>query len=137
MPQMLEPIGYSESLAGYNGLVMTITGVSAGLLAGRLADLYRNLKRLLVVLFATAFCCFGGFALLSTPGSPGNTHPPHELVIAFILITFTGTCVSATNGLFYELAVEITYPVNEDQSGLFLAVAANVVNLIMYLVRHN
>lgn len=104
---------------GWLSFSSTIAGNIGGLILGRFADKFRHMKRLLVILMGLSGICFVLFAVLTSgiikgqiicnpDGSPGTGMYP-----LFILGVLGGLFLNSTIPLYYELSLEVTYPVPE------------------------
>jgi FLVCR family MFS transporter len=111
--------GCDPQWIGWLSFSSTIAGNVGGLVLGRFADRFRHMKRLLVGLMAVSGLCFTGFAVFASPGlvnsvvchadgSPGSGMWP-----LFVLGVLGGLFLNSAIPLFYELSLEVTYPIPE------------------------
>ena len=104
-----------------------MAAIVGGLLVGYLADHYfqRRFKQLLLRLLVLCIACFVWFTL-SLPSTlyPSAARPPLPSSLATIVISITaaGLFLGATAPLYFELAVELTFPLPE-------AVSAGIITL--------
>jgi len=131
---ILKPLNYTQDEAAYIGLSMTVLGTLAGLVAGRLADQWKRFKGLLVFIFAVSSVGFFLFLLVALTWVDCGSY---SYAVLFVLGTIGGTALNASTGLFYEGAVEATYPISEDVSGTVLAMTTNLVGLVFLLAANS
>ena len=154
---IMGPLGYSDAESGWFGFAVTIACISGGIASGRLADtcFQRRFKRVLLVTLALCLFAFCWWTL-SLPsalwgGDHGGQPPPlpsdeGSLLAAVVL---AGLALGATSPLFYELVLELLYPLPEAYGAgimslfnnigavLFLAIPPSVhdtMNVVMALV---
>lgn len=119
----LGTVGIDESTAGWIGCSGIIAGSVAGLAVGAYADRFRHHKAILV---ATNFIAGLGavwFALLVMgvfPGSMGRS----GLAQIFTAVTLTSTLMQSSVPIFFEAAMEATYPLPEGTVLIFLTASA-------------
>lgn len=129
----LAGFGYDAQQAGWIGFAASVAGNVGGIALGRWVDKFRNLKRLLVVLMALAAICFTLFAIVCSP----HILPPQwtggssdGLALLFALAALGGLFLNSTIPLYYELALDVTYPIPEGTSVIVMTIMNNVGCLI-------
>jgi len=109
--------GCSSLWVGWLSFSMTVFGGFGGIIMGRVADLFRRLKRALVVLLALSSVAFLAFAALvaEDPGAvcKADGSPGPAMVGLFLLGSFGGLCLNSTIPLFYEMVLETSFPLPE------------------------
>jgi hypothetical protein len=109
--------GCSPMWVGWLSFSMTVAGGFGGIVMGRVADLFRRLKRTLVVLLALSAACFLAFAALvaEDPGAVcrADGSPAVGMGVLFLLGTVGGLCLNSTIPLFYEMVLETSFPLPE------------------------
>ena len=104
---------------GWLSFASTIAGNIGGLVLGRIADKFRNMKRLLVIFMALSGISFVLFALLASGIIKGQTICYEDgsaalgLWILLVLGVLGGLFLNSTIPLYYELSLEVTYPIPE------------------------
>jgi len=114
------PADEAERQAGLLGCYGALAGMVGGIGLGFWADRVRarrgQRKALLVSAIALSAVCFTGFALACSPEllPAAWANESHALLVVMYVTSITGsTCVNAAIPLFFELAVEGTYPIAE------------------------
>ncbi|XP_065195232.1 solute carrier family 49 member 4 homolog isoform X1 [Sycon ciliatum] len=111
--------GVSQRESGFIGFYSTIAGGFTGILMARIADKYsrRHKELILVVLVGSIFA----FLALSVVGhfSSGETHK-WELAVYYIAVILGGIFQYGLIPIMLELAVEISYPVAEGITAVFM-----------------
>jgi FLVCR family MFS transporter len=136
LPQMLPAPHFSSVFVGWLGFAFSIGGVLGNAGAGFIADIWfpQRYKRFLILVFMLSFCCFSLITLsLDNPfvsPAPIPANPASIMVIG----TLAGVLQSACDPLFYELAAEISFPLEEGTSASLIAFLFNVATLIMLFV---
>eukprot|EP01090_Pellita_catalonica_P008520 TRINITY_DN1941_c0_g3_i1.p1 TRINITY_DN1941_c0_g3~~TRINITY_DN1941_c0_g3_i1.p1 ORF type:complete len:175 (+),score=4.42 TRINITY_DN1941_c0_g3_i1:1-525(+) len=126
---MLSPFGYSQRDAAALGAAQSIAGIVCGVLVGYLADRIQRFKLLFIIALVGCGVFVGVFTLTVN-------YPSHHwvwLVRNFYLTAFyvvaAGVCLNATVPLFYEMGVELSYPVPEGVSSGVLTLMFNIGSL--------
>jgi FLVCR family MFS transporter len=152
---IMNPLGYSDTQSGWFGFAVTIACISGGIASGRLADKYfqQRFKRVLLVTLALCLFAFCWWTL-SLPsalwGGDGGQPPlPPDKGSLLAAVVLAGLALGATSPLFYELVLELLYPLPEAYGAgimslfnnigavLFLAIPPSVhdtMNVVMALV---
>ena len=126
------PAGDAEKHAGLLGCWGAIAGAVAGVVLGVGADRVPAGKRkgLLVGTCAVATLCFVGFALVCAPALlPPSWTPTVDGRLVWMYATCIGgsAAVNAAIPLYFELAVEATYPVAEGLTTTSFTVLMNLL----------
>jgi FLVCR family MFS transporter len=136
LPQMLTPPRFSSVFVGWLGFAFSIGGVVGNAGAGVVADVWfvQRYKRFLIWVFILSAACFALFTLsLPNPFISPAPIPSSETSI-MIIGTMAGVFQSACDPLFYELAAEISFPLEEGTSASLIAFLFNAATLIMLFV---
>ena len=122
-------LNVSDEEVGYIGLASTLGQCVVGVTVSRLTDFFRHhMKKTLILLLLASGSMYLLLALMNFKVMP---------------YSFAGLCamtVSATSlsfaccPLFFELAVEISYPMPESVVGCFLSAAFNLVGSVFLLL---
>ena len=120
----LGTIGVDESQAGLIGVVGTLLGCAGGVVVGGLVDRVRRHKALLVASNSVAALTAAWFALVVQRAMPGASGAP-GLAQIFVSAALTQLLLSGSVPLFFELAMEVTYPLPE---GTVLMIMTGVFN---------
>jgi FLVCR family MFS transporter len=119
----------SQADASLIGFWSLAAGCVAGVLNGALADRFAGrMKRMIVALYAGAAACFAWFALLCSGAVP------FSLWAAYLSCILGGFCINGTIPLFYELAVETTFPIAEGSTAGFLVLVQNLLQTLFLVV---
>ncbi|KAK3894940.1 hypothetical protein Pcinc_001318 [Petrolisthes cinctipes] len=117
-----------QNEASYMGVYVTLGGVVMALLVSRFSDwLFGYLKLTIIGLMVIATCGFTWFLFIM------NGCLPFSKTQLFISLIIGASFNYACSPLFFELAVELAYPVTEGVVGAFLAMCWNVVAAIFLL----
>ena len=123
---------------GWLSFAMTTAGGVGGIVAGRFVDRFRNLKRVLVVLLASAAGFFFAFGALCAGALPGllvcdaDGEPGPGMGALFVLGTLGGLALNSTIPIFYELVLEVTFP-EPEATVLILLTNMNNLACIVFL----
>ncbi|KAL6068118.1 MFS domain-containing protein [Balamuthia mandrillaris] len=126
---LLGPLGYSQNEAAWLGAITTLAGIVSGVVVSKLADHIRHFKLILILMMAATALSLTWFTGMV------NLHDRwHWLSDNFYLIAtsvlLTGLFYNSTLPFFYEMAVEITYPVPEGTSSGILTLINNLGALV-------
>jgi len=120
----LSPMGYSQEQSAWLGFISTISGIVGGILIGKFADRWSgHYKWITVFLFVAATGSFAWFALQANHVLPVN------FVLLCVSVTLAGLFLLSAVPLFYEMAVEVTYPFPEAISSGVLMFVNNIGNI--------
>ncbi|OWF51146.1 disrupted in renal carcinoma protein 2-like [Mizuhopecten yessoensis] len=126
----LKPHGISENEAGWLGFYSTLAASFTCITVARFSDIFsKHMRLFLVILYIGGALAMAWFAVLVNGYIPNSTT---SLYISIILGTLL---LNATPPLYYEMACEITYPVAEGISNLWLTMINNVGGLIFLLIQ--
>ncbi|XP_042211987.1 solute carrier family 49 member 4 homolog [Homarus americanus] len=118
----LAPFDISQDEASWLGVYVTLGGVVMALLSARFSDLlFGYMKLTIIVLMTFATAGYTWFLLLM------NGCLPYNKVELFISVISGASFNYACSPLFFELAVELAYPVPEGVVGAFLTMCWNIV----------
>ena len=121
----VKPLGVTQTDAGWMGFLETLSGCVASLLVARFSDIFMKKKKTFLI---TLFICASGsciwFSLIC------NSFVPFNLPSLYISCILLGTFSCGSIPLFYEIAVETSYPVAEGITGGFLTLMHCVVGII-------
>jgi FLVCR family MFS transporter len=125
---------YPQKTASWIGFWSNLGGNIAGMLFAKLADSgfgRAHFRKFLIVLSFFGAVVFGLFAVLFV-----NRELLLEggLPVVYILCILAGIFVNSTVPIFYELAVDTTYPVAEGLTTSLLTVMNNIGGLIFLLI---
>ncbi|KAG7174551.1 Solute carrier family 49 member 4-like 2 [Homarus americanus] len=113
---------FDISQASWLGVYVTLGGVVMALLSARFSDLlFGYMKLTIIVLMTFATAGYTWFLLLM------NGCLPYNKVELFISVISGASFNYACSPLFFELAVELAYPVPEGVVGAFLTMCWNIV----------
>ncbi|CAL4065191.1 unnamed protein product [Meganyctiphanes norvegica] len=125
----LLPFGISQEEASWVGVYTNVGGVLLAMIAARLTDLlFGHIKKTILGLMIVATLSFTWFLLLM------NGVLPFDKVQMYISVIMGASFNYAVSPLFFELAVELAYPVPEGVVGGFLTFGYNVVAVMFLLV---
>lgn len=131
MVNQVRPLGYTDQQIGMMGLASVLSQCIMGMLFGYMADHLRHkMKLTLLVLLVVATGGFTWLMLMCLPGS-GFPHTIVRLYLAIIVAT-GATCSCAP--LFFEMTVELAYPVSESTVAGFLTAMGNMVGMFFLLL---
>jgi FLVCR family MFS transporter len=123
---------------GWLSFSMTVAGGVGGIVAGRVVDRFRNVKRVLVALLALAAACFLAFGALCSGAVRGldvcdaDGAPGPGLGWLFVIGTLGGLALNSTIPLFYECVLEVTFP-EPEATALILLTNMNNIACIFFL----
>jgi FLVCR family MFS transporter len=136
LPQMLPSPPFSPIFIGWLGCAFSIGGVVGNAGAGLVADRWfvQRYKTFLIRVFMLSAACFGVLTL--SLHNPFITPAPIPSSPASIMIigSLAGVLQSACDPLFYELAAEISFPLEEGSSASMIAFLFNAATLVMLFV---
>ncbi|UJR35128.1 hypothetical protein I4U23_027899 [Adineta vaga] len=127
---ILEPLGYSETQAGWFGFGQSVAGILGALITGQLADLprfQRSFKTLLLI----SLILFEHFFWPNDPPIPSNVFS------IGILLSLNGFFSGAGSPLTYECLAEMMHPLPESLTASIYAQLFNVTSLIFLAIAPN
>jgi len=131
MVNQIRPLGYSDQQIGMLGLASVLGQCLLSMAAGLLTDRLRHrIKATLLVLLATSTAAFLWLTLMCLPSSP-VAHSLPRLYAAIIIAT---SAAYSCCPLFFEMTVELAYPVNESTVAGFLTAMNNLVGMFFLLL---
>ncbi len=136
LPQMLPAPRFTPVFVGWLGFAFSIGGVLGNAGAGFIADIWfaQRYKRFLIIVFMLSFCCFSLFTLSLDNPFVSPAPIPASPASIMIIGTLAGVFQSACDPLFYELAAEISFPLDEGTSASLIAFLFNAATLIMLFI---
>lgn len=121
----LTSLNVSQSIVGWVGFAMAVSGTVGGLISGRVCDLLPGrIARVLVVLYASSTVLVALFIMVLKSVIPYSD----GLLIA--LSAAIGAAMYGAYPLFFELAIETTFPISGAATSGFLVMAQSVVQSI-------
>jgi cyanate permease len=131
LPQLLKPFGITESEAGVMGFLNLSVGTIAAPFVGIYVDRKRNYKPVLV--WCTALCTLVlGAMTLVLRFSNGNCRV--AAATAYVAWTLSGVCQNVALPVFFELGVELTFPIRETLTSNILLWTPSVVSIMLTLL---
>lgn len=125
MVNNFSPLGISDQQIGYMGLASVLAQCVLSMVFGFVTDrLRKNIKTTILVLLTIATCGFIWLMLMCLEAIPYSLYTLYTAVILATSFNFS------TIPLFFEMCVEIAYPVNEGMVGGFLTAVYNFVGII-------
>ena len=126
MVNQIRPLGYSDQQIGLMGLVAVISQCVMATLFGIISDrLKHKMKLTILILLSISTGGFVWMMLMCLPGS-GVPHNIYTLYLALNIATATAySCCP----LFFEMTVELAYPINESTVAGFLTAMNNLVGM--------
>jgi len=103
----LSDLGYDQSSAGWIGFAGTLAGCAGGVLIGAFSDRVKEMKLFLLVLFGLSTFFFTYFSLGCIQVVPNSQ------ITMIVVASLGGFFLNTSLPLFYELSVEVSYPVGE------------------------
>eukprot|EP00298_Acanthocystis_sp_HF-20_P017013 c21649_g3_i3.p1 GENE.c21649_g3_i3~~c21649_g3_i3.p1 ORF type:complete len:459 (+),score=175.57 c21649_g3_i3:32-1408(+) len=133
---IVDPVGYTDTDAGWFGFSSTIGSIIGGLIAGYLGDKYfqRNFKSLLIWILCLSNIFFIWFTLSLPSALWSDSILPQNKSLLMVSITGAGFFLGCTSPLFLEYAVELTYPLPETTSAVFLTFSITSGGLIFLCI---
>lgn len=109
---------FDQSHAGWIGFGSVVGGAVAGVISGRIADVFPgSLRQIVMVMYTCAGLCFIWFTLTCWKVLP------FSLASVYISTCAAGFFMYGTSGLFYELVMEVTFPISDACVASVLALA--------------
>jgi hypothetical protein len=133
---MLPAPRFTPVFVGWLGFAFSIGGVVGNAGAGFIADIWfaQRYKYFLILVFTLSFCCFSLFTFSLDNPFVSPAPIPASPASIMIIGTLSGVFQSACDPLFYELAAEISFPLEEGTSASLIAFLFNAATLIMLFV---
>jgi len=125
----LEALDISQYESGWIGFYAVVSGCVAAILIARVIDyIGGKMKFTIIILMFASGVCFIWFTLIYI------SYLPFSKVSLYLSIILGGTLNSCLVPLFFELAVEIAFPVSESIVGGFLTGVLGVIGAIYLLL---
>lgn len=126
----LKPHGISENEAGWIGFYSTVAAAGACVIVGRFADVYsKHMRLFLLALYIGSSLFMIWFILLI------NGYIPQSKVSLYVSVILSTILITSSPALYYEMACEITYPVAEGITNLWLTSINNLGGLIFLCIQ--
>jgi len=123
----LQHLNIDQDTAAYMGTCSIVAGVVAGVVVGRIADwLGGHLKAMILCMYGGAALAFLWFTLMCSKIVYSS------VPLLYVTVILGGFCINGTIPLFYELAVETTFPIAEGSTTGCLVLVQNLIQS-MYL----
>jgi MFS family permease len=124
---ILSNIGYSQTQTGWVGFASSCIGLAMGLLLARYTDKKRNQRKALIVSLVLSGITWGLFAVIAQGLLPGSfTNGAGGFLFVGICFTACNAFFDAAIPLFFELSVEVTYPIPEATVIMYLTSGMNL-----------
>eukprot|EP01084_Bolivina_argentea_P294755 507283_1 len=140
LQDMLSPLGLNDTDIGLMGFNISLFSMIGGLITGPVADKYfeKKLRKFIYILFVLTLIVL--LILLFIIPSPfsndsliilsNNTCQLTKNIVLNVFIALLGICEGGLVPLFYELSVEVSYPVSEGSSAMLLVYVLNITCLV-------
>lgn len=125
---VLPELGFTEASSGQIGAFMAFGGIVPMFLAGALSDFLggKLLKSIAGAIYFVALVSSACFARFAYEGAGAQ-------LACLVTATLVGAACSAGTPIFFEMVVEVTYPLNEEYTSALLVQATSVIQMIGYL----
>eukprot|EP00298_Acanthocystis_sp_HF-20_P017012 c21649_g3_i2.p1 GENE.c21649_g3_i2~~c21649_g3_i2.p1 ORF type:complete len:470 (+),score=179.38 c21649_g3_i2:49-1410(+) len=133
---IVKPAGYDHIDAGWFGFSATVASIIGGLVSGYVGDKFfqKNFKMLIISILLIC-CLFFIWFTLSLPSKFWDEELiPQSKITLLIAITGAGFCLGCTSPLIFEFAIELTYPLPETTSAVFLTFSITSGGLIFLCI---
>ncbi|ELU05131.1 hypothetical protein CAPTEDRAFT_140636 [Capitella teleta] len=118
----LKDVGITERDAGWLGFYAVSAGCVAAVIMGRLADsLQHYMKEMLLILNAGCVCCTFWFIMMV------EGYLPSSHVLLYTAGILQCICNNGPIPLYYELAIESTYPIAEVVTSSLMTIIYNIL----------
>lgn len=121
LTQVLSPFSISEDMAGWIGLVSTLSGIAACCVLGCIIDKLRRYKAPLLIAFFGG--CAGQVALVTSMRLSSLNHN----ALGFLFVGAAQTFIALTYPLGFEFMVELSHPIPEEIAGSALMWVNNLL----------
>jgi hypothetical protein len=107
-------VGLGQNVAGYIGIVSSLAGNGAGVLAGVYINRFHRIKPTLVFFNAVNVCALVVFAIVVYPPFSSSLQLTSSFVLGAVWVTtiLSFVLLNASVPLVFELAVENAFPVS-------------------------
>jgi len=127
MVNQIRPLNYSDQEIGMMGLAAVLAQCIMSMTFGFITDRLKNkMKATLLLLLTVSTASFIWLAIMCLPSSPLE-HSKVKLYLAIIIAT---SAAYSCCPLFFEMTVELAYPINEGTVAGFLTAMNNFVGMI-------
>jgi len=128
---ILNNIGYSQTQTGWIGFISSVFGLVLGVSLSKITDKYRNQRFMLIVVLTISSITWAIFALFAS-GIFSNEFLSSTVGFVIIGITFTVCNITfdAAIPLFFELAVEVSYPIPETTVVTYMTSMSNLATAL-------
>jgi FLVCR family MFS transporter len=123
-------IGMQQTMAGWLGFVASLGGSFGGIILARYSDKKRNQRGALLWMLFLAGICFAVFAIVIQGVFPASfTQGSGGLAVLFVSATLGGLFCDSSVPLFFELSMEITFPMPESTVLMLMTLLNNIATL--------
>lgn len=129
MVNNFSPLGISDKTIGYIGLTSVLSQCLLSLAFGYLTDRLKHYMKITIILLLTI--ATAGFVWLMFICLKIG---PHTLPVIYAAVIIATSLNFSCIPLFFELCVEIAYPVNEGLVGAFLTIFYNLIGIIFLFI---
>ena len=127
MVNQIRPLDYSDQEIGMMGLAAVLAQCIMSMIFGYITDhLKHKMKATILVLLVVSTASFIWLTIMCLPNSPLD-HSKVKLYLAIIIAT---SAAYSCCPLFFEMTVELAYPVNEGTVAGFLTAMNNFVAMV-------
>lgn len=129
---ILSNIGYTQTQSGWIGFASSILGLLLGVTLSKLTDKYRNQRFVILLLLSISSITYGIFALFAS-GLFSDEFLSSTTGFLLVGISFTACNVTfdAAIPLFFELGVEVTYPIPEATVLMYMTTMMNLATSLL------
>ncbi|ESP01117.1 hypothetical protein LOTGIDRAFT_139886, partial [Lottia gigantea] len=126
---ILQPLGISQTEAGWIGFYASFGACAASLVIARIADNFsKHLKLIIVILFIIGAAFTLWFALAC------SGFVPYSTVIFYVTTIMSVLPLNAAIPLLYEIACELAYPIGEGTANGLMIMMNNIGGIIFLSV---
>lgn len=125
---VLPELGFAEASTGQIGAFMAFGGIVPTFLAGALSDFLGGnlLKSIAGAIYFVALVSSACFARFAYEGSDAQ-------LACVVTATLVGAACSASMPIFFEMVIEVTYPLSEEYTSALLVQAVALIQMVGYL----
>jgi len=129
---ILSNIGYSQTQSGWIGFASSVLGLLLGVTLSKLTDKYRNQRTVIIVLLSISSITYGIFALFASGFfSDAFLSSTAGFFLVGIFFTLCNITFDAAIPLFFELGVEVTYPIPEATVLMYMTTLMNLATSLL------
>lgn len=125
---VLPDLGFTEASTGQIGAFMAFGGIVPTFVAGALSDflggnLLKSIAGSIYFVALVSSACFARFAF----------EGPGAHIACVVTATLVGAACSAGTPIFFEMVIEVTYPLSEEYTSALLVQATAIIQMVGYL----